>query len=98
MGAANCKVHNDTEEKIEVYAFSYSDGIRLAATTRHILSPDQTKEFKAGADFRGNFFWVLPRFKLGKPGASKDMVLLAYIRFCTIWNFKNLQYKNFVQL
>ena len=53
MGAANCKVYNDTEEKIEIYAFSYSDRIRLAATTTHILSPGQTKDFYAGADFRG---------------------------------------------
>ena len=53
MGAPNCKVYNDTKEKIKIYAFSYSDGIRLAATTTHILSPGQTKEFKAGADGRG---------------------------------------------
>ena len=59
MGAANCKVYNDTKEKIEIYAFSYSDGIRLAATTTHILSPGQTKEFKAGADDRGNSYWQI---------------------------------------
>ena len=53
MGAANCKVYNDTEEKIEIYAFSYSDRIRLAATTTNILLPGQTKDFYAGADFRG---------------------------------------------
>merc|ERR1712008_317462 len=46
-------VYNDTKEKIKINAFSYSDGIRLAATTTHILSPGQTKEFKAGADDRG---------------------------------------------
>ena len=53
MGAANCKVYNDTKEKMTIYAFSYSDGIRLAPTTTHTLSPGQTKEFTAGADFRG---------------------------------------------
>ena len=56
MGAANCKVYNDLNpyEDYEIYAFSYSDGIRLAATTTHILSTRETKEFKAGADWRGN--------------------------------------------
>ena len=53
MGLANCKVSNDTKEKIELYAFNYSDGIRLSATTTQILSPGQTKDFYAGADFRG---------------------------------------------
>ena len=57
MGAANCKVYNDTKDKIEIYAFSYSDGIRLAATTTHIMSPGDNFEFKAGADWRGNSYW-----------------------------------------
>ena len=73
MGAANYKVYNDTKEKIEIYAIqkSYCDlffvsgasrtmGIRetpMSRTTTHILSPGQTKEFKAGADGRGNSFW-----------------------------------------
>ena len=59
MGQANCKVFNDTREEIEIYAFSYSDGIRLAATTTHILSTRETKEFKAGADWRGNSYWQI---------------------------------------
>ena len=53
MGAANCKVINDTGMTLTINAYSYADGIRLCPTTIKRMKPKDEYQFTALAHGSG---------------------------------------------
>ncbi|KAL6072637.1 hypothetical protein QOT17_005465 [Balamuthia mandrillaris] len=53
MGNAHCLVHNDTPEPAVVITYNYSDCVNVVPFRMYIVKPNETREVKAAADFRG---------------------------------------------